>query len=257
MKLVKIDLTLDVGEGQEFSFQKASLMQGVLMEWLPADYAGKLHQNRWNPYSQHLERRDGVWHWLIHTFEEEADEKIGAAVLDPGREEIELKHGPTRIRILDRQVTAADTDQLLNQYYFQDAPRSIRVSFQTPTAFKRQGEYLNYPDMRCVYQSMILKYDAVTAGTGEVVEPVLEELTANTRVKQYRLRSGSFHMEGVRIPSFMGELLLTLGGSQTLTNYVHFLFHFACYSGIGIKTAMGMGSIDIQENNQWRQEKFS
>lgn len=250
MKLTEMDLKLDTGGIPDFSYQKASVMQGVLMEWLDPEYAAALHRNRWNPYAQYLEYRDNAWHWMIKTFEEEADQRIGGAVLNPEKTQIELRHSAVKIPIVDKQVSSVDSDQLLNQYYFQDAPKTIRVYFKTPTAFKRQGEYLFYPDIRCVYQSMILKYDAVTVKSGEAETAVLEELVKNTRILQYRLRSCSFHLEGVRIPSFMGEILLGLRGSQTLINYVHFLFRFACYSGAGIKTAMGMGAVGIRERRR-------
>ena len=43
MKLTKISLKLDIKEGQDFTLQKASLMHGILMEWIRPAYAEKLH----------------------------------------------------------------------------------------------------------------------------------------------------------------------------------------------------------------------
>lgn len=250
MKLVTIDLLLDVEENQRFSYQKASLMQGVLMEWLDSDYAEKLHSGGWNPYAQYLEKVDGAWHWIVKMFDEEACQNISKALLDETKKSVYLRHEGTEIHILNRKIDIIETEDLLNQYYFQDAPKQIRIRFKTPTAFKRQGDYLFYPDIRCILQSMILKYDAVTAKTGNVDEKILEELVKNTKILQYHIRSSYFSLERVKIPAFTGEIFLGLRGSQTMINYIHFLFHFACYSGIGIKASMGMGAIEIKEKRK-------
>lgn len=42
-------------------------------------------------------------------------------------------------------------------------------------------------------------------------------------------------------------MTLVCHGSQTLTNYVAVLLKFAEYSGVGVKTSMGMGAIKLLE----------
>lgn len=250
MKLAKMDFQLEIKENQEFSYQKASLMQGVLMEWLDSEYAGKLHQGGWNPYAQHIEKINGEWHWIITTFEDEAYQNICSVLMEREQEEIVLKYNQQKIAIRNKKLELSSSEQLMNQYYFQDAPRNIKIHIVTPMAFKQRGSYVFYPDMRCMIQSMIHKYDAVTSREGEIDEQILEELVKNIYIQQYNLKSCRFHLEGVRIPAFIGEIQFGFHGSQTLINYMHFLFHFASYSGIGIKTAMGMGAIDVQERER-------
>lgn len=247
MDLVKIKMHLEIPENTVFSYQKASLMQGVLMEWLDSDYVETLHADGWKPYAQYLETIQGQWFWNITLFSREAYEKIYNAVMDEKRTAIYLKHDQTEIKILEKEVKCTNTETLMKQFYFQDAPKYIKIRFVTPTAFKKNGQYVFYPDISCILQSMIHKYDAVTTCTGEIDEAILSELIKNIKVIQYNLKSCSFHLEGIRIPAYRGVITLGLRGSQTLINYIHFLFHFACYCGIGIKTAMGMGAIEIEE----------
>lgn len=248
MKLVKIDLKLKIKENQEFSYHKSSLMQGVLMEWLDPFYVEQLHMGGFNPYSQHLEKRDGDWHWIICLFDEQAYEEIYSKVMEQNT--IYLRHDKEQIDIVEKTVTCEEIEKLLNQYYFQTSPKSISIRFKTPTAFKQRGNYVFYPDIRCILQSMMLKYDSVTVREGTVQEEILEELVNGTKILQYNLKSCSFQMEGIRIPAFIGEMKLGFRGAQTMVNYLQFLFRFACYSGIGIKTSVGMGAIEIQEKNQ-------
>jgi CRISPR-associated endoribonuclease Cas6 len=78
-------------------------------------------------------------------------------------------------------------------------------------------------------------------------EETLEQLAAYSEIYQYRLKSTYFPVEGIRIPSYKGEMTLRLHGTDTLARYVRFLLRFGEYSGIGIKTAMGMGAIRVTE----------
>ena len=60
---------------------------------------------------------------------------------------------------------------------------------------------------------------------------------------------GPFGVEGVKIPAYQGSLSLKLLGPQQVVNLVHMLLRFGMYSGVGIKTAMGMGAFQIAERN--------
>ena len=81
-------------------------------------------------------------------------------------------------------------------------------------------------------------------------EDTLEQLTNSTEIVDYNLRSLRFGLEGVRIPSFLGKIRIRIHGSQTMINFANLLFHFGNYSGIGIKTALGMGSVRITEQRR-------
>lgn len=52
-------------------------------------------------------------------------------------------------------------------------------------------------------------------------------------------------MEGIRVPAFLGSLTLRLTGTQTMANFANMLFEFGTYSGIGIKTGLGMGAYEL------------
>jgi CRISPR-associated endoribonuclease Cas6 len=92
------------------------------------------------------------------------------------------------------------------------------------------------------------KYSAASMDGMEMFdEDILEQLVLNSEITWYRIRSTGFPMEGVRIPSFMGTIRIRLHGTDTLARYARFLMRFGVYSGTGIKTAMGMGAIRLNE----------
>ena len=99
------------------------------------------------------------------------------------------------------------------------------------------------PDVRYIFQSLMNKYSASSDELEMYDEETLEQLAGNSSIVRYRLQSVFFPLEGVKIPSFKGELTMRVGGSETMARYARLLAGFGEYSGIGIKTAMGMGGI--------------
>lgn len=244
--LAKMIMKLDCVEG--LSYQMSSLFHGVLMELLPADYAEVLHQSRLHPYAQHLEYADGKWYWVVSCLNEQAVNVIIHDTLEKLKI-IEIKKQNITISITQKEYKEIRHRDLMDRFYEENGDRYIQVHFVTPTAFKQQGKYSFYPDLRCIYQSLMNKYDSVLDDESMVDEETLQQLYEHSEIIRYDLKSVYFHLEGTRIPSFIGKVTIKLTGTQTMTNFANLLFEFGTYSGVGIKTALGMGNIRLIEQN--------
>lgn len=130
-------------------------------------------------------------------------------------------------------------------FYEFEANHYITVNFATPTAFKTNGIYLFYPDLRLLFHSLLMKYNFIFEGNQHVDNDLLEQFCNKTDIVNYNLRSYHYPIHNIYIPAFIGRITLHCYGNQTLTNYVNMLLHFGEYSGVGVKTAMGMGHIEI------------
>ena len=95
------------------------------------------------------------------------------------------------------------------------------------------------------------KFDAASESNAVSYPELLDDLESNVMITGYRLHSTSFGVEGVKIPAYQGSLSLKLLGPQQLVNLVHMLLRFGTYSGVGIKTAMGMGAFQIAEREKY------
>lgn len=89
------------------------------------------------------------------------------------------------------------------------------------------------------------KYDSVARNEKMVDMDTLEQLTENAQIVRYDLKSVSFSLEGVKIPAFIGKVVVKMNGTRTISNFANMLFEFGEYSGVGIKTALGMGCMKI------------
>lgn len=246
-------LEMNLGKRTDLSYQMSSSFHGALMELLSEEYAEQLHESRLHPYTQHLELRSGEWYWIVTALNEESIQKIIEETLMPVKK-ITLNKHQLDVEILGKTYQELSDREMTFSFYQQQASRYISIVFVTPTAFKQNGRYLNYPDIRSMYSNLMNKYDAVSQQESMKDEDTLEQLMENTTISRYELRSTVFCLEGVRIPAFLGKMTLRLSGTQTMANFANLLFQFGAYSGIGIKTALGMGAIRLQEERRKKDE---
>lgn len=228
-------------------YQKAVILQSILMENINPKYAENMHISGLHPYSQAVYNREGKIIWNICVINQDAYENIIEPLLNQHFSEFTIKHNNCKVNILEKQVSSITKEMFLDKYYFTVSDRYIRISFQTPTAFKSQGQYIYYPDVRLIYQSLMNKYDSASFDEVVYSEEVLEQLVQYSTITQYNLKSCSYYIGKVKIPSFVGQITIKVNGPQALVNLANFLFRFGEYSGVGIKAGMGMGSIRIAE----------
>ena len=237
-------LELHIQSDGELAFQMSSLFHGVLMEILPEDYAEYLHQSGLHPFSQHLEKRQEKWYWVICCLNETARDIIIKKALW-NLKQFPLKRQQQKIEILDKKYTECTYKELMDSFYGEKDSKYIQVRFNSPTAFKSQGQYVFYPELKYVFQSLMNRYDAALEEDAMRDQETLEQLCNNAKIIRYDLRSVSFSLEGVKIPAFMGDITIKMNGTQTMANFARMLFLFGTYAGVGIKTSLGMGSIQL------------
>lgn len=229
----------------------APLFQGALMQKIDSEYGVVLHQEGWKPYSQYLEKSKGDIFWHFHTLSEEAEQKLVFEPCLSSWTELYLERKNITVKFSECEQRRETEDELMARTFFSVCPRIVKLQFVTPTAFKSNGKYQNYPTPHFIFQSLIGKYDTVSTNVKIYTQDVLEHLSEYSVVIGYNLRSTIYHIENIKIPSFVGTLTLKFTGPQQLVNLAHLLLQFGSYSGVGIKTTMGMGGFRIVE----RQEK--
>ncbi len=244
-KLTKLKMTLIAPEGETLSFQKSSLMQGVLMEQISTDFAAEMHLDGLKPYSQSLQFIKGSVVWSVSTLTERAYEEIIVPLLSDNFQKFSLKHNETEIQINKKEIITVDTQELINRYYLGNCERRISLCFLTPTAFRQNNKYIFYPNLNLIYNSLMNRFDSFNQDVKS--EETLQQLTDYTQITSYNLKSRMFPLEGIWIPAFTGMVGLKIHGPTQLVNLVHLLFRYGEYAGVGIKTAIGMGNIELME----------
>lgn len=217
-------------------------LQGVLMEKVSGEYASLLHRQPFNPYATSCVLQDNeALVWQVNTLTDEAYSNLLVPLMSVN--EIELKALDKRFRIVGRELSSHDTNELTS-LIGKEGPNKFRVRFMTPTAFKRQGSYVFLPDVHLIFQNLLMRYFYVYEGSKDVDEETLNYIVEHARITSFNIHSQYFDHamgKGKKVPAFVGSIELLVRGPQQLEGLCRMLLHFGQYSGIGIKTSMGMG----------------
>ena len=238
-------MELVMKDGRNVGFNKASILQGIIMEIVDGHFAEKMHQQGLKPYSQYVRREDDKNIWHINAFSDDANEYLIEKMLEEEFTDITFKHDDISGKIVNKECHSIDKSELINDFYSKDSSNIIKIEFITPTSFKTNGRYFFFPDVRLIFQSLMKKYDSCDDSVAMYSEDTLEQLINCTEIIGYNIRSTSYELEGVKIPAFMGNIKIKIKGAQTMVNYANLLLRFGEYSGVGIKCAIGMGGIKI------------
>ncbi len=219
-------------------------MQGVMMELVDSRYVDYVHGLPFNPYSQHcLGREDGTIVWTIHALDDTAAEQIVTPL---------SKAGTLEVRKLDAKLEVAKVAtetvplSVLADRVHGDSEQRSRIEFVTPTAFKTAGSYAVMPSVKLIFQNLLMRYGQVYGADAEADEDTVSYIEEHVHITSYNLKTRHFEnimRKNGRIPAFVGSVGIRSTGAQPLIGLVRMLVGFAQYSGIGIKTSMGMGAV--------------
>ena len=172
--LAEIRMQLETDKA-DFGYYQSSNMQGILMEQLDTGYAESLHKPGLKPYSQYV--LGGVQkEWVVKTVTAEAYQKIIMPLLKESFTEFTLDKKEIKVKIQSKSLKTRRKQDLLEEFYSASCDRYLELEFITPTAFKSEGRYINMPDMRYIYQSLMNKYSASSEDMGMYDEETLEQL---------------------------------------------------------------------------------
>lgn len=247
--LTKLEITITSPDHILINPSMGSLFQGVIMEHIDSTRAEEFHREGLRPYSQYIriDRATNRPIWCINTLNRQAWEEIILPMLQT--DSVTLRHHNCNIELQEKNIQQISYQQLADQVFTADTPiDGVNLQFLTPTSFKNieNRQYAVYPQPRNIYQSLQRRWQAFAPDISLEHNNLVEELAEHTWIANYRLQMNKFHLEHSRIPAFQGSLRLAVQGPDMLKRIAALLLEYANWSGIGIKTAIGMGATRAQ-----------
>lgn len=244
-------VTLSLESSSSLNQQMSSLFHGVLMEKLldagKQDYIEKLHESSLHEYSMYLreDRKSNRWYWILNLLSDEAFNIIWNDVMSHVQQFV-LTHQEIEVKISDAAVKKLSDRELFDIFKSDHMIDKFVLDFQTPVSFKRDGGYVIFPEVSLILNSLVNKYE--TAFHDEIISDMdtFNQLYERCYISRYNLRSTSFHLEGVRINGFIGTITISCRSNSTMKSFLNMLLTFGEYSGIGIKTSIGMGAYKLK-----------
>ena len=213
-------------------------LYAAMLERAPREFAARLHESTVTPVSQYV--RGDLWQ--VSLFGAGSIETL-SPILE-GLDEVFLRRDRTRVTLEQAGFRRIDSvNDLLERPVWDRGS----LSFRTPTAFKSAGVYQLLPTQRLVLQSLILKWNGCFGDVCPIEDDGggLEALAEGLCYRSLRLDSTEFAMKHTRIPGVLGQIAFENRLSGFHKQLANALLAFGTYSGVGIKTTLGMGGLEI------------
>lgn len=256
----QLQFVLHTTDGAKIPQAWAYRLYSWLLEQLPADWADALHGDESRPVTQFLhyakERQAVIW--TLNLRGEPLVEQA-VPVLQQVRT-IELQESVLEAELLplSRPVTA----RTLLAAGRSAAGGRARLELLSPCAFKQGGRYAIFPQESLLLQSLAAHWNDAFPDFPVSDADALAALLRGVHIVDYNLHTVRYGMKGTRVPGALGSLTLEARLPLPLQELWNALLAFAPYSGIGIKTTLGMGgvqtcSLDAGDGNwQSRQQEM-
>ena len=209
-----------------------------LLDQIPREEAACFHDQTQQALTQYLER-DGVW--TVNLFGDDAVEQLGCVLEHVERIILYAEE----LTVQDRQIRPVGEPEDFLRMGRGEVGRRALLRIVSPAAFKQSGRYVIFPQEGLLLQSLLMKWNAVCPKYPMEDADMLDEMKRGIRIVDYSLRTGRFQLKNAAIPSFYGKIILEERLPVVLKEIWNALLCLAPYSGIGIKTTLGMGGVQV------------
>lgn len=239
--LAQINMEL---ESKELNINMASLFHGYLMENIDSAYAEYFHYNTTNPFTSCIfkDTKEDKFFWRVTTFSQKAYDMLMSYFSKGIPEKIYLKNKDLEINVKSFSIQKKSYEDL-----FLEATERKRIKLISPTSFKSDGITHIFPNISTLISGVIAKINQHSETAELEDKKIVSELLEKVYIKDYNLRTKIFHLESIKIKGFIGTMDLAIKGEdRTLANILNFLILMSEYTGLGIKTSLGMGGVKVE-----------
>ena len=235
-------------DNQSVSSERAYAIYSWLLTKIPASYGDMLHQQGEKPISQYIyyhyhhaqaDKTNQII-WTVSCLNQEISD-----VLEPVLKNLDiipLHSGNLKATCLEH-ISISSVGELHDLAERDLNSRYLHLSFHSPTAFKHDGQYIIFPEKRLLLRSLAEKWDYAFPAYPIRDEETLNAIENGVKITDYRLQSCRFALKNIRVPGFSGQIILQSNLAPPLMKLWNSFIYFSSFSGIGMKTTLGMGGV--------------
>lgn len=247
---VRMKLTLRDEAGRRLLPEYAYALYSDLMESIPQEYAQRLHEEaEMRPVSHFLvpdRNQPGRGEFFLSLYEEEALDAFAPVLLH--KTQFELHKYGCRLNVERMERETIDLDEMTHRCFdLAEPPTSYVLHFLSPAAFRSQEEYVLYPTAELILKSAMSRFQLLGSGMDAVDQNALEQMAKRARITDYTLYSRRYRVKDTTVYGFTGWVRMTIRGPLPLRQLFRLYMTALPCTGLGLKTAMGMGGCSVEE----------
>lgn len=237
-------LTISDGSGRPRPSFWAYRLYAWLLSQIDGDYAELIHRSGENPLSQYLYRDPSLGRdlWVVTILNDTVTSHFDPVLQTV--QEIRLHTGTLHTTL--EAVRTCTLTQLTNAAQGRARSRRSALRFVTATAFKSGGRYAIFPQKRWLLQSLISRWQIAFPEMPLDDPDAFLLLEDGLHITDYTLHTTRYPLKTVKIPGFLGTITVDSRLAAPMEEVWQLLLSFAPYSGVGIKTTLGMGALQTE-----------
>ncbi len=232
-------------ETEPYGASLAYPLYAWLLSQVPTQVGEEMHVQGIKPISQAVCRGDasGNAYWIVNLLTDQAVDAFGQVL-----EKAECAQLHQRcIYFEGKAVESIDGPQMLiRRAELLREQNRLTMNLLTPTSFKQAQRYVIFPQEHLILQSLVQRWDMCFPEMPLDDPDAMQAMLQYVHIADYQLRTLRHPLKQTRIPAFQGRMVLEARLPVPLKEILDVLYCFAPYSGIGIKTTLGMGAIGIE-----------
>lgn len=210
-----------------------------LLNRLSREEGDWLHRTGEHPISHYLsyDKEAGQTVWSVNLLCTELEERLSNPLMETSA--IDL-HG-CAISVERQTIHQIPSPEALILQGREQCRKRVEIRFLTPTAFKQAGRYAIFPQEKLLLQSLLNRWNYLCPDYPLTDEDAVSALLEGIHIVDYALRTTRYRMKDTAIPGFCGKIQVEAKLPLPLLELWGALVCLAPYSGVGIKTTLGMG----------------
>jgi CRISPR-associated endoribonuclease Cas6 len=214
-----------------------------LLKHVSPDFAYEMHKTGFTPISQYveIEKDNVIWH--LSLFGEKSINECTKAIDELST--FVIKNVNMVFYVKSKKSEYITFDDIINSAGDSYDMSYRTIQFVTPTSFKSGNQYAIFPSSDLILKNLLKKWNNYCCNIKLEDQDMAKILLSGVEIAGYRLSSAYYLMKGQRIRSFCGYIRLCAKLPAPIMQIYKALLVFSKYSGIGIKTALGMGGTKL------------
>ena len=249
VEIMAIELVISTDPSIKIVQSIGSVLHGVLMELVGTDYAGQLHEAGLRPYSQYVyfDKAKNQYIWHLSAVTADAVNRIVRPMLEIP-DKIYLKQKCGHLYIKDRTILEETFHKALIQRFWSSDVFYTQAILQcvSTTSFKVDKQYTIFPEAFRIYRYLLRQWNQFSTFEAMDNDSLLEPFESGVFIRDYNLRMGIYGLEGIKIRGFRGQVVMQFKRNEELQRVLALLSYYSQFTGLGIKTALGMGGVKCE-----------
>jgi CRISPR-associated endoribonuclease Cas6 len=250
--ITQVRTAIETQDKSRISFDYAYEIYGALLKDVPSEFADFLHGDDIRPVNHYIlldAAKPYSAEHVINIFSEAARDSILPVILNQKSYSIP-KYNCTLLTG-GSTVTRIEESELANPYSAsRPCKKRVTLRLLSPTTFKSDNRYAIFPTPELIIRSAAKRFGTLQSEFNVNDEEAIAQISESTVISDYNLHSFGYRMKDARIMSFLGSVTLSIRGPEPMIRLFDMLLNVLPYTGLGIKTSLGMGGVKIEEKSR-------